>query len=125
MSLLNRIQNAGFAFMLCDGCFEISPASRLNQHQRDFLKLRKDEIIAELQAETSTVSVTSIDHGNLSADDHQLILNYMAAIDETEQDAIDEHIEICRKDVKIRQLTIERATKVLSEQRNADDSSAI
>jgi hypothetical protein len=118
MTLLNRIQNAGFALNLCDDGFEISPASRLRQSQRDFLKKRKAEIIAELRAEPCMANEVSINDSSLSADDHQLILDYMAAIDETDQTLIDEQINICRHDTEIKRLTLERATKVLAEKCN-------
>lgn len=118
MDLLSRIQKAGFALILCDDGFEISPASRLSQFQRDFLKKRKAEIIAELRAEPCMANEVSINDSNLSADDHQLILDYMALIGETDQAVIDEQINICRHNMEIKQLTLERATKVLAEKCN-------
>ncbi|MDD5462875.1 MAG: hypothetical protein PHG00_14805 [Methylococcales bacterium] len=46
-----NIREAGFNVKINQTGFEISPASRLTQQQRDFLKNHREEIIAELNAE--------------------------------------------------------------------------
>lgn len=51
MGALANIREAGFNIKINPAGLEISPASRLTQQQRDFLKNHRAEIIAELNAE--------------------------------------------------------------------------
>jgi hypothetical protein len=51
MGALEKIRDAGFDVLLDGDAFEISPASKLTQQQRAFLKSHKAEIIDELLSE--------------------------------------------------------------------------
>jgi hypothetical protein len=48
MNALARMIKAGFDINLVDGFIEIHPASSLNMQQREFVKLHKAEIMAQL-----------------------------------------------------------------------------
>jgi hypothetical protein len=85
MVALHQIREAGFDVALVDGWIEISPADRLTQNQRDFLKSHKAEIISELQAEQ--ISRTHAE---------QIARAYLTAIGETDQAIIEEVMRQCR-----------------------------
>jgi hypothetical protein len=51
MGALSLIKEAGFDVTLVGDSFEVSPASSLTQTQREFLKLHKAEIVADLQGD--------------------------------------------------------------------------
>lgn len=87
MSALSKIRQAGFSVALVGESFEIIPASALTQTQREFLKSHRSEIINELSAETSS----------LSAADRSKLLDYMAAIGETDPEMIAELLDECAK----------------------------
>ena len=86
MGALSKIESAGFSVSLMGESMAISPASNLTQTQKDFLKSHRAEIIAELKSKT------------LSAAYRNKLLDYMAAIGETDQDIIDEFIDRCAYD---------------------------
>lgn len=50
MSLLNKLINDGFSISLFSDSFEITPASKLTDEYRQYLKTNKAEILAELKA---------------------------------------------------------------------------
>ena len=110
MRCLNRIRNAGYSLILCEDGFEISPASKLNQFQRDFLKLHKAQLIYELKEQASISSQSPIAADALSANDLQLIMDYLMAIAETDQEMIDELIDHCKNDKKTLEYTLEKAS---------------
>lgn len=85
MGALSKIRKAGFSVSLTGDCFEIVPASALTPNQREFLKQHRAEIIIELRAETS----------GLSACDREKLLDYMAAIGESDKDVIGEYLTEC------------------------------
>ncbi len=91
MSTLLKIRDAGFQVELLNDSFKIEPASKLTQSQRDFLKQHKAEIISELQAEQLAASVNI----NLNPEHRKLLMDYMAAIGETDVDLIDELLGEC------------------------------
>ncbi len=72
MGALSKIESAGFSVSLMGESMAISPASNLTQTQKDFLKSHRAEIIAELKSKT------------LSAAYRNKLLDYMAAIGETD-----------------------------------------
>lgn len=47
---IQRIEGAGFAVALTDGNLAISPASDLNDKQRDFIRSHKDELVAAIRS---------------------------------------------------------------------------
>lgn len=51
MGLLTNIRTAGFTVKSHSYGLEISPASKLTEQQRNFIKTHKDELIAELGIE--------------------------------------------------------------------------
>jgi hypothetical protein len=97
MSALSEIISAGFDVTLMGDGFEISPASNLTLPQREFLKLHRTEIIAELQSAT------------LSAKDQQKILNWLNSIDEIDSEIIDETIQNCKNDPETLGYFLQRA----------------
>jgi hypothetical protein len=106
MLALSKIRKAGFTVSLAGNALEVSPASNLTPNQRDFLKQHKAEIIEQLQAETPP----------LSAADRQKLLDYMAAIDETDPEMIDELLTECVKDAGTLAWALQWADKVLASQ---------
>lgn len=76
-------------------------------------KTHRAEIIEELRAET----------GNLSANDRQKLLDYLAAIGETDQDIIDEYLTECGKDAAILSRALQQADDCL--RINAGDVSGL
>lgn len=46
--LLEKIKKSGFTFQLDDDGFTVSPADKLTQKQREFLKANKPQIMREL-----------------------------------------------------------------------------
>ena len=86
MGALSKIKSAGFEVTLDGDGFEISPSSTLTLTQREFLKLHRAEIIAELKA------------ANVSAEHRQAVLNWLHSIGETDQEIITETLERCAND---------------------------
>lgn len=56
MAALLSVRNAGFSVALAGGSFEVTPASKITQSLREFLKSHKAEIIGELKAELMPAS---------------------------------------------------------------------
>lgn len=107
MGALSKIRQAGFSVALVGESFEIIPASALTQNQREFLKSHRAEIIVELRTETS----------GLSSADRQKLLDYMAAIDETDPEMIAELLTECGKDANKLAWILDWADKVLAQDR--------
>lgn len=105
MGALSKIEAAGFNVSLAGENLEISPASALTLPQREFLKSHKAEIIAELKAKT------------LSAADQQKLIDYMAAIGETDQGLIDGLLNRCVNDADYLKWILDWANKLLSPSR--------
>ncbi len=103
MSALLKIREAGFAVELVGDKLSINPASKLTSNQREFLKAHRAEIIEELRAET----------GTLSANDRQKLLDYLAAIGETDRESIDEYLTECGKDAAILARALQQADDCL------------
>ena len=104
MGALTKIRQAGFSVALVGESFEIIPASALTQNQREFLKSHRTEIIVELRTETS----------DLSAADRSKLLDYMAAIEETNPEMIDDLLTECGKDADKLEWALQWADKVLA-----------
>lgn len=77
MSALSRIEKAGFKVFLTGDNLGITPAKDLTLTQREFLKSHKAEIITELST-------------------YQKIINWLASVDETDPEIIDETIQNCK-----------------------------
>ena len=108
MNALAKIRNAGFSVALVGESFEIIPASALTQTQREFLKSHRAEIVDELRTETSCLSVTN----------RQKLLDYLAAIDETDPEMIQELLDVCAKDADKLAWALGWADKVLGNHKN-------
>jgi hypothetical protein len=106
MLALSKIRKAGFTVSLAGNALEISPASNLTPNQRDFLKQHKAEIIEQLQAEAAPLSTV----------DRLKLLDYMAAIQETDHEMINELLTVCAKDPKALAWALSWADKVLAKQ---------
>jgi hypothetical protein len=86
MGALNKIRAAGFAIGLTEaGDIAITPAPKLTQRQREFLKSHKAALVQELKAEPLTP-------------DEFIIINWLTYLGEKDQTIIDEILERCRAD---------------------------
>ncbi len=105
MKALKAIRDKGFSVTLAGDGFEIVPASALalTPNQREFLKLYRAEIIEELQAETR----------GISASDRQTLLDYLAAIGETDPAMIDEYLTAFERDPAILAGQLQHARRVI------------
>jgi hypothetical protein len=65
LTALNCIKRAGFEVSLSGETFTVSPASRLTDEQRKFLRAHKAEIIRELAASNTEVTAHQIDDRHL------------------------------------------------------------
>jgi hypothetical protein len=88
MISLSKIRRAGFDITVEDGDLIISPFSKLQPNQLEFLKQHKAEIIQELKKP------------DLSGTDKAAILRWLHYIGENNQKIIDEVMGQCRSDPK-------------------------
>lgn len=94
MSALTKIEKAGFkVFLSGENDLGISPAKNLTLPQREFLKSHKAEIITELST-------------------YQKIINWLASIDETDQEIIEETIQSCKSDADTLSYFLQRANGI-------------
>jgi hypothetical protein len=104
MSALNKVRSAGFTVSFDGDDLLIEPFSRLLPSQIDFLKSHKSQIIDELLAEQIPFPKRKT---GLKPTDRQRLLDYMAFIDETDNDMIDEYLSECERDPLILQHQLE------------------
>jgi len=107
MTTLAKIKQAGFSITLDGDALVISPASALTQNQREFLKQHKAEIINELR---------KVEPKPLSPAHRKKLLDYMAAIEETDQELIDEYLNVCANEPDKLAWALSWADKVLVKQ---------
>jgi hypothetical protein len=69
---ITRIEGAGFAVALTDGNLAITPASGLNDKQRDFIRSHKDDLVAALRS-SETLLDSEGGHDLAPANDRVLI----------------------------------------------------
>jgi hypothetical protein len=95
MSSLFKIRQSGFQVSVVgNNQIAVSPAENLTDNQRDFLRQHKAEIISELQAEQFADNQQS----NLKTAHRKLLIDYMAAIGETDQGMVDDFLNQCSQD---------------------------
>jgi hypothetical protein len=90
MSVLTKIEAAGFNVSLIGEDLAVSPASNLTQSQREFLKSHKAEIITELSI-------------------YQKIINWLNSIGENDPEIIKETVDRCKADPDTRGYFVQRA----------------
>ncbi len=104
MSALIKVRSAGFTVSLDGGDLIIEPFSKLLPSQIDFLKSHKSQIIDELLAEQIPFPKCK---SGLKPEYRQRLLEYMAFIDETDNDMIQEYLAECERDPLVLQHQLE------------------
>ena len=115
MSALLKIRQSGFEVsMIGDNQFSVIPAQNLTDNQRDFLRQHKAEIIDELKAEQLATAAKI----NLTPEHRKLLINYMAAIGETDQAMIDEFLAACSQSPEKLRWALDWAEKLAKPKRD-------
>jgi hypothetical protein len=105
MNALSKIREAGFCIEIRDGeKLAVNPVEKLTESQRDFLKANKSKIIDELIQEQLLIPKHKT---GLKPEHRQKLLDYMAFIDETDNDMIDEYLSECENNPLILQHQLE------------------
>ncbi len=104
MSALNKVRSAGFTVSLDGDDLLIEPFSRLLPSQIDFLKINKSKIIDDLIQEQLLIPKK---RSGLKPADRQRLLDYMAFIDETDDDLIQDYLDGCERDSMVLQYQLE------------------
>jgi hypothetical protein len=111
MHPLTKIRQAGFTLAVSEGKLLVTPAKKLTDQQREFIKQHKAQIIAELKAAKN-------DDG-LSPQDKAAILRWLTFIGENNQEIIDDVLDYCSKNPEglayylARSKEVDRATRTI------------
>lgn len=71
---LSRIEGAGFTIGLMGGNLAVSPASCLNDRQRDFIRSHREELVAAIRASESFLDDAG-GHDLLAANDERVVVH--------------------------------------------------